>query len=134
MRKPEQRFWDHLHNNKLIHGDVHRIENKVELGTPDVVACYKGTQVWIELKVGKPNQLLTLIREEQFLWHIMHTFKGEGRVFVLLRYMDSINAYQVINKMAREDRYVLRDVIQMGQMHEYVRKRLNLVLFNQIKV
>jgi len=50
MRKKEQRLWDRFRAN--IHSNIrmHRVENAVETGMPDVIAISAGRVTWVELK------------------------------------------------------------------------------------
>lgn len=75
--RSEKNFWTGLKRqlDKLkpkLHYE--RIENKCSRGTPDVLICYCGWYVLIELKV-KPNKL----SNTQQVWHKLHT-RAEGNV------------------------------------------------------
>ena len=50
MRKPEQRLWDTFRANAPLGLGLVRIENLLEEGFPDVVACIEGRVTLVELK------------------------------------------------------------------------------------
>ncbi len=91
MRKPEQKFWDLLKNNKVLPGDISRVENTADVGTPDL-SCAYGKDYWVELKAvediyaGKRSDLL---ESSQRVWHARRVKMG-SLIFVLTRYDDVI--------------------------------------------
>ncbi len=52
MRKQEQRLWDRMREKakKLASVRLERVENLVNVGTPDVLALSRGIVTWCELK------------------------------------------------------------------------------------
>lgn len=70
--KPETLFWRNVVRPKLSHfGVLHRIENVMELGTPDVAAClHRGDRIgvssWIELKHAHKWTVRSLFRFKHF--------------------------------------------------------------------
>ena len=51
----EAALWQLVKRN--IDGHLVRVENTAGSGTPDVHACYEGSETWIELKLAKGNWL-----------------------------------------------------------------------------
>ena len=80
------------------HGHIERVENMVNVGTPDVNYVLDGCEGWVELKCipAWPVRSDTLVRvphytPEQRIWHRERKAAG-GKVFVLLR-VDSTKEY-----------------------------------------
>ena len=61
---PESSLWRLVKNN--LPGHLCRIENVVGVGCPDVNACYKGNEVWLEMKVCKGN--FVYFKASQVAW------------------------------------------------------------------
>lgn len=80
-------------------GDLTRIENAVQLGTPDVNGCLWGTDFWCELKAAdkwpkdpaKPL-LLPHYTRNQRLW-IRKRGRAGGKVFLLLRVTNPVHEW-----------------------------------------
>lgn len=53
MRLPEQKAWDLL--KPRLPGDISRVENTADAGTPDATGAYIGIDYWVELKATVPN-------------------------------------------------------------------------------
>ena len=51
----EAELWKLLKKN--VPGHMVRIENLVGRGVPDVHACHRGKTLWLELKIGKGNNV-----------------------------------------------------------------------------
>lgn len=86
----ETALW-HWVKGHVCPGFLHRIENSIDEGTPDVYYCIDGDQGWIELKQIKkwPTYENTPVKikhftiaQRQWLW--MHALHG-GRSFLWLR-------------------------------------------------
>lgn len=105
MRRPEQRFYDWLHRNKIIPGVYSRVENSVDVGTPDVEVTYCGHSGWIELKVGDPRTLTTRLLEiDQKVWHFRRA-QHDGVVLVLVSWKKRVYIYRATASMDSERRY-----------------------------
>ena len=79
----ESGFWSLWKSNisSLVH--FQRIETgSTGLGIPDVNLCYRGAEVWVELKVTKG--WTCDLRPEQIAWHHRRT-KADGKTFILTR-------------------------------------------------
>ena len=73
---------------KNVFGHLIRVENTSGSGTPDVHACFKGHETWIELKVAKGNWLH--FRSSQIAWFHKRVIGHEGACAVLWRDKDDI--------------------------------------------
>lgn len=89
---PEQKFWQLLKPH--VPGHVNRIENSTSNGIPDVNYCYKGQEVWLELKAGSK------VRDTQKIWHQQRVIQG-GRVLLVSR-KDSYISIQQATKILGE--------------------------------
>lgn len=77
---------------EALPSDAHavRIENQVEVGTPDVNLCFNGFDGWVELKVQEaPKRATTTFRCEHFtmeqrLW-LVDRCRAGGRAYLLLQ-------------------------------------------------
>lgn len=87
MSTPEQNFWKLI--KKYLPGDVSRIENIADNGTPDVSGAYKGVDYWVELKVcnnlKKVKDPLDLLGNNQKIWHMKRNQQG-SLIFVFIYY------------------------------------------------
>lgn len=96
----ETQFWDLL--SEHLPGDVSRIENSVDTGTPDVTGVYynllmkKTIDYWIELKVcnnkRKIKEPVYLCRDSQLIWHFRRGKLG-SLIYVMVRYPTFIMVY-----------------------------------------
>jgi hypothetical protein len=82
----ESNFWRLLRQN--IEGHLVRIENAISAGCPDVNACFKGSEVWCELKAGS-RQSDIYLRVSQLSWMIRRVSNG-GKVKVVYKVKDLI--------------------------------------------
>lgn len=87
----EKQLWKQLREKVGPYGDLTRIENLLEKGTPDVNGSIWGVDFWLELKEidGWPVRPATPVRidhytKEQRLWLRRRTL-ARGRAFLLLR-------------------------------------------------
>lgn len=117
MRLPEQRLWDRMRAALRPRGTLlHRIENAVGEGMPDVVACCRGTVTFVELKAiyAPPVRATTpLLGEKRGLsaaqknWH--HDWnKAGGRTLILIGIGQEIAVVDgsdadLVNTMAASD-------------------------------
>lgn len=69
---------------------IMRVENTAGSGQPDVNACFRGVEAWIELKVAKGNRLI--FQPTQGPWIRQRVASG-GRVFILARKEDTLHLY-----------------------------------------
>lgn len=92
-RVSESRLWTWLsgtarkHYKQKLH--MHRVENAVMSGMPDVEGCLCGIQFWIELKCApRPSNIETKIKARfqpaQIPW-LKARVRASGRAFVLLQ-------------------------------------------------
>lgn len=97
---PEQNFWKLIKDH--LPGDVSRIENTADDGTPDVTGAWYGQDYWIELKVCNNKRdlvdVLNLLRVSQRAWHLRRGRHG-SIVYVAVRYpnMKRIIIYEMKN-------------------------------------
>ena len=91
----ESSLWKYLRKNMQGYGHWIRVENAVELGTPDVNGCcqYQGKSidVWIELKAIDewPKRATTRVKlkrftDEQKQW-LIDRRKAGGKAFLFIR-------------------------------------------------
>ena len=77
---PERTFWELIKDH--LPGDVSRIENGADEGTPDVSGAY-GRDYWVELKVcfNKRDlaQVPSLLLASQVVWHLRRARHGSTR-------------------------------------------------------
>jgi hypothetical protein len=96
----ESQFWALI--KEKLPGHVERIENAIGKGTPDVNMCFKGLDIWLELKIldekGQFNK--NDPRPEQIIWHIKRQ-EAEGRCFILGR-----NENMLVLAQVQKDRQV----------------------------
>ena len=87
MNKPEQNFWKLIKTH--LPGDVSRVENIADSGTPDVSGAYRSNDYWVELKVCQNNKkervIIDLLRPAQSVWHSRRGKHG-SKIFVLVQY------------------------------------------------
>ena len=100
MKKPEAQFWELLkeHKAEALPGDVSRVENYADTGTPDL-SCARGQDYWVELKaVTRPVELkdesvgkgvIPLLEPTQGVWHARRVSQGT-HIFMLIKYDNAI--------------------------------------------
>ena len=105
MRKPEQKFWDLLKKNNVLPGDVSRVENTADTGTPDISAAYhKIGDYWVELKAVEldfcdcKKSLLDLLEDTQKVWHARRVKQG-SKIYVMVRFNDAIYTFACIDRL-----------------------------------
>lgn len=96
----ETQFWNLLKEH--LPGDVSRIENSVDSGTPDVSGAYSSAikkaciDYWIELKVCRNKAKLKdptdLCLDSQLIWHFRRGKLG-SLIYVMVRYPTFIMVY-----------------------------------------
>ena len=92
MRKAEQKLWDALRSRLKKSVMLHRIENVILAGTPDVYCCNRnGTSIWLELKATtKPRRPTTPLlgdrglRASQIVW-LLTVREFGAKAYVLIR-------------------------------------------------
>jgi hypothetical protein len=67
-----------------------RIENTAGSGQPDLNMCFRGAEVWVELKMAKGKRLI--FQPTQGPWIRQRTASG-GRVFILARKNDTLRLF-----------------------------------------
>jgi hypothetical protein len=110
LRKPEQKFWDLLKNNSVLPGDVSRVENTVDSGTPDISGAY-WKDYWVELKAVesdyKPNmQVIKLLEPSQIVWHARRV-KHASIIFVMTKFNNAITLDACAAPQIYEPQFVL---------------------------
>lgn len=99
MNKPEQQFWTLIKDH--LPGDVSRVENTADSGTPDVTAAYNGHDYWVELKVSSNKHKVAepeyLLRPAQYVWHMRRSRHGT-QIFVITKYPNKIVVHTVSGK------------------------------------
>ncbi len=91
MRLPEQRLWTKLRDNLVTrHVLLERVENLVNVGTPDVHAIANGQTTWLELKATEmPARSETpllgrdTVSRDQRNWHMNYHQHG-GRSLIVI--------------------------------------------------
>lgn len=109
MSTPEKKFYDLL--SPHLPGDVSRVENYADTGTPDVSgAC--GVDYWVETKVCTNTQKIRPVedffkgrRATQRVWHKRRAAHGT-HIFVMVRYPELIAVYTV----SKDAQYVLENI------------------------
>jgi hypothetical protein len=110
MRGPEAKFYDLLMDKggdpRRIHlpGDISRVENIADSGTPDLSGAWNGFDYWVELKALDKDHLAPvekLLRPAQVVWGIRRSNQGT-RIFVLARILDRM----ILLKTLRHGKYV----------------------------
>jgi hypothetical protein len=77
---PETKFSRWVCSHFLHEADVQRIEAFSGSGIPDINACFRGVEFWIETKIMQPNGRVYL-RKYQYAW-IRRRVNAGGRVFI----------------------------------------------------
>lgn len=99
MRLPEQKAWDLLKEH--FPGDISRVENTVDAGTPDITGAYAGIDYWVELKANDSNTVITdiipTLRPAQVVWHRRRAKQG-SLIYVILKQKNSIDVYRCNNR------------------------------------
>lgn len=88
----ESTLWDTMRDGTPASaGDMKRVENMCDLGTPDVSVCLWGMEGWVELKFlrNPPIRPTTPVRlahwtEHQIKW-VSDRYAAGGRVMILLQ-------------------------------------------------
>jgi hypothetical protein len=93
LRLPEQKFWDLLKRNNVLPGDISRVENTVDTGTPDISGAYY-KDYWVELKAVEKEysqglKIETLLEPSQIVWHSRRVMFG-SIIFIMTKYNDAI--------------------------------------------
>lgn len=108
MRKPEQRLWDRMRGALGNRLRLERIENIVNVGTPDVLSLASGTVVPVELKAVEcyPAREATRVLGDKGLsrdqrnWH--HSWRAHGGFSVILVGVGSYDLYAIPGWLADE--------------------------------
>ena len=96
MRKNEQLFWDLI--GKYLPGDVSRIENTVDAGTPDITCAAWGRDYWVELKSHPDADYISMTQVEKWIepaqrvWHARRSKVG-SLIFLIVRFRTEILAW-----------------------------------------
>ena len=87
MNQLEVKFWKYIKDH--LPGDVIRVENAADPGTPDVNGCFKGHEYWIELKVCTNKIKIvdpkSTLKDSQIVWHLNRGLQ-KGSIFLMIRY------------------------------------------------
>lgn len=103
----ERSLWLRFKKGMKGYGDLVRIENPADPGTPDVNFCFSGIEGMLELKEHHeyPKRDATRVfgpsglRKDQIVW-ILNRCKSKGRVFILAQ-VDA-DLYLVPGRLALE--------------------------------
>lgn len=94
---PEKDFYNRI--KKLLPGDVSRVENIADDGTPDVTAAYGGVDYWVETKVcdniRDVRPVNKLLRKSQIVWHMRRVLQG-SHIYTLVEYPKFMVAYKAM--------------------------------------
>lgn len=87
MNQLEVKFWKYIKDH--LPGDVIRVENAADPGTPDVNGCFEGREYWVELKVCT-NKIKIVdprntLEDSQIVWHFKRSLQ-KGSILLLIRY------------------------------------------------
>jgi hypothetical protein len=90
----EKIFWDYLRSK--LRGHWQRIENLVDVGTPDVNGCVNEHEIWIELKVDLPGRQPpeNLLEPSQKVWFYKRLLHGARNLFIFIRTRKKIEIWQ----------------------------------------
>jgi hypothetical protein len=87
MNQLEVKFWKYIKDH--LPGDVIRVENAADPGTPDVNGCIEGHEYWIELKVCTNKIKIvdpkSTLKDSQIIWHLNRGLQ-KGSILLLIRY------------------------------------------------
>ena len=87
MNQLEVKFWKYIKDH--LPGDVIRVENAADPGTPDMNGCFESHEYWIELKVctnkKKIVDVKALLKSSQIVWHLNRGIQ-KGSILVLVKY------------------------------------------------
>jgi len=96
----EVTLWGLLRKN--LKGHFQRIENAVGTGTPDVCGCWSNTDIWIELKTVKGNNML--FQWSQIAWFKKRHEELSTNIWVIARKGTTIYAFKTYSLFEPEDR------------------------------
>ncbi len=83
MRTLEKTFWGLVRKHLPTGCDAQRIETgSTGLGIPDVNLCFKGQEIWIELKVVQGYKID--ISPQQVAWHFRR-WRAGGTTYIMAR-------------------------------------------------
>jgi hypothetical protein len=100
----ESEFWSGTVKKKLEEAKVlkYRLENSVQAGMPDVNACYKGVERWLELKVM--HGLRIEVRYSQLKWLMVRTRADIFNTYYVVKDGDFIKIWQGHDILLRSKR------------------------------
>lgn len=88
MKPREARLWQAVRTRVVAHWV--RVENRVNLGTPDIVGVLDGRTLWVELKALASWSDPTLeVSREQYLW-LRAWARAGGSAWVVARVGDTV--------------------------------------------
>lgn len=119
----EAQLWT-LIREKLT-GHLVRIENLAGSGQPDVNACLKGSEVWIELKMVKGNYII--FRSSQIAFFSRRA-AVQGKVMVLARKEDNLILFRAEDVLSVAD---LLEPVKDGSVKIHWTKIPNPVVFSK---
>lgn len=92
---PEKDFYNRI--KKFLPGDVSRIENIADEGTPDITCAYDGVDYWVETKVcdniRDVRSVNKLLRKSQIVWHMRRCLQG-SHVYTMVEYPKFMVVYK----------------------------------------
>ena len=87
MNIKEKQFWKTI--KKHLPGDISRIENIADVGTPDMSGAFDNSDYWVELKVCDNKNIIkgvkNLLKPSQNVWHLRRGNQG-SIIFVAVYY------------------------------------------------
>lgn len=92
-------------SNKALHYE--RIENVYGTGIPDILLCYKGRYILVELKVH-PNKK----QPQQIIWHRQHTRAG-GEVWTASLKGQHVKLTYIIKRNSKESDPIICTIPKM---------------------
>lgn len=94
---PEKDFYNRIKH--LLPGDISRVENIADDGTPDITAAYCDIDYWVETKVcdniRDVRPVNKLLRKSQIVWHMRRVLHG-SRIYTLVEYPKFMVAYKAM--------------------------------------
>lgn len=131
MKQYERKFWGLIKDHLL--GDISRIENAADSGTPDVSGAYIEKDYWVELKATESLKEVrpeTLLRSAQLVWHKRRVRQG-SKIFVIVKY-ESLHKF-IVYQLIKPDIYVTIGHYEKsgnGYPWEQFQEHLEFAIFN----
>jgi len=111
---PEQKFKQWLIRNVLSEAHVQTIETSTGSGVPDTNACLHGKELWIEVKVATPTNLV-LLRPYQWAW-MQRRVRVHGTVLVIAECGKNVWVWNAAKIAVRQHAEYL-EIVSMGNCY-----------------